>query len=195
MLFFRETLLQFAGILLTKNETTSSKTLIFVAKHIDGLLQQAKSGKSDLIKLDKKLESNQKQLKETCLRIISLLTKISKSASQLQSNSNGTKDANLKPDDAAASCNKDIIQTFLLTVSIEFFRMFDSFNNSQQVVEDIEICFEKFLNDLNSENMNGKKNGKHLKNGHGNEDEPGRFFKKFSLISNKKPFNLLKLCL
>jgi hypothetical protein len=103
------------------------------------------------------------------------LNKISKSASQSQSESNGTKDTNLKPDDAA-SCNKDIIQTFLLTVSIEFFRMFDSFNNSQQVVEDIEICFEKFLNDLNSENMNGKKNGKHLKNGHGNEDEPGKFF-------------------
>lgn len=151
---------------MTKNEVSSNKTLIFIAKYIDELLQQTKSEKSDTLKLDKKLESNQKQLKATCLKIISLLGKISKSTSQIQS----------EPNDELASCNKDVIQTFLLTVSIEFFRMFDSFNNSQQVVEDIEICFEKFLNDQSSEKLNGKKNGKHLKNGHDNEDEPGKCF-------------------
>ena len=107
------------------------------------------------------------------MRIISLLDKISKSTNQIQNESNGSKNT-----DENASCNKDVIQTFLLTVSIEFFRMFDSFNNSQQVVEDIEICFEKFLNDLSSQSVNGKKNGKHLKNGHGNEDEPGEYFER-----------------
>ena len=139
------------------------------------MLQQTKNGKNDYIELDKKLEINQKQLKETCTRIISLLAKISKTASQLPSVSNG-KDSIAINDEP--SCNKNVMQTFLLIISIEFFRMFDSFNNSHQVVEDIEICFEKFLNDLNNDGKNGKKNGKHvkcIKNGHGNEDEPGSF--------------------
>ena len=172
--------------MLTKNEASANKTLIFVTKYIDDLLQQCKSGKREHIELDTKLEANYKLLKSTCQKIINLLTKISKSAaSQIQSGSSGGADA---------TCNKDVMQTFLLTISIEFFRMFDTFTNSQQVVEDLEICFEKFSADLSGSQNASKKNGKHVKssgggmqNGHGHnhdhdedDEEPGRL-----MTSNK----------
>jgi hypothetical protein len=162
----RETLLQFVGILLTKNEENANKTLIFVAKYIDDLLQKSSCQKtiqkSDQIHLDKKLANNQKELKATCSKIITLLTKISKSTIQIQKDGATT---------AAVTCNLDVMQTFLLTISIEFFRMFDSFNSSQQVIEDIEICFEQFLTDL-SHDQNAKKNGKSVKNGLEDDEEP-----------------------
>ena len=156
----RETLLQYVGILLSKDEKNSASVLISLIKYIEDLLEKSKS--SGEIKLDSKLEKHHDKLKKNCTTVLKLLGKIA-SASAAQ---NGK--------DAAGheSVNKDVLQTFLLTTSIECFRMFDTFKNSQQTIEDLEICYENFVADLSKANV---KNGKHKKKMPENEEDEGKF--------------------
>ena len=54
----------------------------------------------------------------------------------------------------------DVLQTFFMVTTFEFFKMFDSFRTSKRVICDLEICFQDFLidNSFTQNTKNTKKN-------------------------------------
>ena len=147
-----ETILEFIGIIFSKHESKYHSVLIDLVQSLQNFMgsniNNSKNGKNKTmiqVKLNERFEKRANDYKTLCSRMAKLLSNINNSMQSL--NTNGSEHNHHGQPDLAI-LNKDIYETFFIIISIECFRMFDSFKNSQQAIEDVEICFEKFTNEL-----------------------------------------------
>lgn len=126
----RECLLEYAGVLLNNRELYS--LIIESIEYIHTTVGDSSA------KLNEKLAKKETELKELCVKIVQLLKSL------------------LKKVEAGGEAT-DVFNTFFMIVTIEFFRMFDSIKNSKQVVDDIEICVQKFEESLTDKTAKSKK--------------------------------------
>jgi hypothetical protein len=174
----RECLIEYIGILLTKhtfavgaaanNDLTKSLYLILI-ESIEAIKSLIESKSS--IKLNEKLIKKEQELKEMCVKIVKLLKNLLVS---INNAATGKKAAALAETNgkeksqggSEVETTVDVYQTFFMVISIEFFRMFDSVKNSKQIVDDIEICMQKFeqeLSPVKGSTPNKKKKSKNFK--------------------------------
>ena len=133
----RDTLLRYVGVLLGKNEVASNKEVIDLIKRVKEFFLEIKNNKSNL-KLNSNLiekMSEYKSLSETTIKILNDLNK--KLEVNLKSKANSEKSQQ-------ANVTVDVIQTFFMVTTFEFFKMFDSFKTSKRVICDIQICIEDY---------------------------------------------------
>jgi hypothetical protein len=147
-----ESLLEFTGTLISKNDVKQIEILINLIKSLNELLSQETGKESESkksIKLVEDLAKKRTDLQELTSRILKLLQRIHNAMKSVDS----TKQA----DDQFA---KDTLQTFFIIITVEFFRMFDSTKNSKQVIDDIEMCYKEFADDIQVSDTNAKKSKK-----------------------------------
>lgn len=157
----RDTLLRYVGVLLAKNECSYNSTVIGLIKNVQEFIEP-KNSKSNL-KLSANLMEKVSEYKNVCISTIKILNKLNshlevrykKCLKEMRSlrgfNWSVTFKASLKkvakeekgPNQIATHC--DIIQTFFMVTTFEFFKMFDTFKTSKRVISDLEICTEDFL--------------------------------------------------
>jgi hypothetical protein len=155
-----ESILEYVGVLMSKHETKFHSVLIDIVKGMNVFLEtEKKNGKKKPpieIKLSEKFQKRASDYKTLSERMAKLLGDIFASMQSIGeekvkgSNGHHVQNGNLNSGSHFDSdtLNKDVLETFFIITSIECFRMFESFKNSQQAIEDVEICFEKFSNEL-----------------------------------------------
>ncbi|CAF0972902.1 unnamed protein product [Brachionus calyciflorus] len=151
----RERLVEFIGVILYKqnnNQLDSTQLLIGLCESIRDLMNGKKG-----VKLNEKLVSKEKDLSASTTRILDLLKNLNKKS--------------LDHQEPEQQINKIVYQSFFMCVIIEFFRMFDSIKTTKQTLDDIEICVQKFDDELNSKNEKKSKNKKSKKKSSDDEDE------------------------
>lgn len=158
---FRERLIEYIGVILYKNnQSADSKVCSYtviaeLVASVKGLIDTQTS-----VRLTEKLLKKEKDIKE-------LSARVSKMLNDLVGN---TTKSNKTLDEA----NLNVFQTFFMCISIEFFRMFDSIKNTKQTLDDIEICMQKFNDEvvnINTKPKTNKKKNKQKKS----EDEDEEF--------------------
>ena len=134
-----ECLIEYVGVMLTKytfnttastDQTKALYSLLIELVELIKFLIEDKQVTS--IKLCDKLARKETELKELCAKIVKLLKDLLASINATTGENKGEE------------TTVDVYQTFVTVVAIEFFRMFDSVKGSKQIVDDIEICMQKF---------------------------------------------------
>lgn len=142
----RDTLLRYVGVLLAKNSPEFNDRIIDLIQHVQDFLE-SKSKQNLKISADLvEKVSEYKSLSCTTIKILSDLNSkykvcLKKKNKQEKTQANGFSDENT---------NCDVVQTFFMVTTFEFFKMFDSFKSSKRVIFDLEICIRDY-----SENAKG----------------------------------------
>jgi hypothetical protein len=126
-----ETLFKYVALLLSKNDSKINDNVYSMIETINSNL---KSSKKDTKKLNFKLESKKEGLTDLAKRIQTLVKDIRVSMSGLK-----------QPNDE----DKYVFQTFFMIASFESVKMFVSLKESKHNIDDVEICYQNFKNDLN----------------------------------------------
>lgn len=86
------------------------------------------------------------EYKTVCVNTINILTKLN---TELEASLKKVSKDSKSTNEATTHC--DIIQTFFMVTTFEFFKMFDSFKTSKRVICDLKICIEDFLAESSSD--------------------------------------------
>jgi hypothetical protein len=143
----RECLLEYVGVLLTRHTFSQARNLDQTKSLYSMFIETVESIKSFIenktdVRLSEKLIKREQNLKDLSTKIIKLLKNILENITNNLANNN----ANNKE----IENNIDVYQTFFIVTAIESIRMFDSVKSSKQIIDDIEVCINKFEEELKS---------------------------------------------
>jgi len=124
----RDTLLKYVGVLLAKKEPASNKAVIDLVKSVQDLIDSKTSNNLKLLSSLAEKKSDYKALSATTYKILTGL------------NTQLTTGLKTTPNDVHC----DVVQTFFMVTTFEFFKMFDTFRTSKQVIHDLEVCIEDY---------------------------------------------------
>ena len=128
---YREALLKFVGILLSKNEASANSLIIQIIQSFIKSVESGMCGKKKAPALTPKLTDRAGEIKAFSGEVSLSLSKLNK---MIEESSKSVED-------------KHVLQIFFMITTIEFFRMFDTFKSSRQVIRDVEYCVKEFTGD------------------------------------------------
>lgn len=140
---YRDTLLKYIGHMVTSQELQAK--LIDFSKHTLKMIKTKELVFGYKIEVGAHMQTKLGEYEV-------LASKISKMLAQLK------KQRELKTQ------TTNVVDTFFILTTLEYFRMFDSIRNSQRIITDIEMCFQEFLDSQSSntdKNNNNNKKPKH----------------------------------
>jgi hypothetical protein len=128
----RDTLLKYVGVLLAKRQPSSNKAVIDLVKSVQDLIEDKTSNN---LKLLPSLAEKKSDYKALCASTFKILTGLNEQLT-----------AGLEKAPTGVHC--DVVQTFFMVTTFEFFKMFDTFKTSRRVIRDLEVCIGDYLAEL-----------------------------------------------
>ena len=138
-----ETLLGYVGVVLAKRDAESRAILVDT---IDSIGEQLSGGGANKRQLNAKLAKRGDEYATMLTRISRLLATIGQHMKTVEKEEVAAAKEKQQP----RQLKLNVLETFFIVTSIECFRMFDTLKSSQQVIDDIDACLQRFVQHTSS---------------------------------------------